>query len=240
MKKKKSNYLNRELSWLDFNQRVLDQAFLKKNPLLERLKFLAISASNLDEFVMVRVGGLKLVQQRDESKPDIAGMAATQQLTAIAQRMREMYATQIRCLNELEAELHDNGIIRLKADDLSDVQREHLSRQFNTELSAAAAPLAVENNFGFPMLSGTRLCLCVKLKSDDEKNIQPRAVQGTQEVDETEAPSDADAETGVRHALVPLGRSLNRIWTCISKRSSGCFSQRCLAGKRFWNGLHSG
>ena len=178
MKKNKSKYLNRELSWLDFNQRVLDQAFLKKNPLLERLKFLAISASNLDEFVMVRVGGLKLVDQQDNSNLDITGMTASQQLSSITKRMREMYATQVRCLNELETELRDNGIIRLRPDDLSDAQREYLGRQFSTELSAAAAPLAVENNFGFPMLSGTRLCLCVKLKSDGQGNITPVQGQG--------------------------------------------------------------
>ena len=213
MKKNKSNYLNRELSWLDFNQRVLDQAFLKKNPLLERLKFLAISASNLDEFVMVRVGGLKLVDQQDKSSPDIAGMTASQQLKSIGKRIREMYATQIRCLNELEAELRDNGIIRLRPDELSEAQRDYLGRQFETELSAAAAPLAVENNFGFPMLSGTRLCLCVKLKSDDQRSIGPVSGQGTSENDETAQPADDNGEPSVRYALVPLGRSLNRIWT---------------------------
>ncbi len=213
MKKNKSNYLNRELSWLDFNQRVLDQAFLKKNPLLERLKFLAISASNLDEFVMVRVGGLKLVEQQGKSMPDIAGMTASRQLTSITKRMREMYATQVGCLSELEAELKDNGIIRLRPGDLTDAQREFLGRQFETELSAAAAPLAVENNFGFPMLAGTRLCLCVKLKSDNESNIGPRLGQGTPQTGETLQPEDHDTETGIRYALVPLGRSLNRIWS---------------------------
>ena len=212
MKKNKSNYLNRELSWLDFNQRVLDQAFLKKNPLLERLKFLAISASNLDEFVMVRVGGLKLVEQQDGGVPDIAGLTVSKQLSAITNRMREMYSTQIRCLNELETELHDNGIIRLRPDDLSEAQRDFLERQFETELSAAAAPLAIENNFGFPMLSGTRLCLCVKLKSNDQQGIGPRKGQSEPETDEPAQQSD-DGKSNVRYALVPLGRSLNRIWT---------------------------
>ena len=212
MKKNKSNYLNRELSWLDFNQRVLDQAFLKKNPLLERLKFLAISASNLDEFVMVRVGGLKLVEQQDGGVPDIAGLTVSKQLSAITNRMREMYSTQLRCLNELETELHDNGIIRLRPDDLSEAQRDFLERQFETELSAAAAPLAIENNFGFPMLSGTRLCLCVKLKSNDQQGIGPRKGQSEPETDEPAQQAD-DGKSNVRYALVPLGRSLNRIWT---------------------------
>ncbi len=212
MKKNKSNYLNRELSWLDFNQRVLDQAFMKKNPLLERLKFLAISASNLDEFVMVRVGGLKLVEQQDGGVPDIAGMTATMQLSAIKKRMREMYTTQVRCLNELETELQDNGIIRLKPEEVSEAQRDFLERQFETELSAAAAPLAVENNFGFPMLSGTRLCLCVKLKSDEEQNISLRKGRGVSDADAPAQSSEENAEPNVRYALVPLGRSLNRIW----------------------------
>ncbi len=221
MKKKKSNYLNRELSWLDFNQRVLDQASLKRTPLLERLKFLAISASNLDEFVMVRMGGLKLVRRRGSSKPDIAGLTAAQQLTRIGKRMREMYDTQIRCLHQLEQELQNNGIIRLRPEDLSEAQRDFLGRQFETELSAAAAPLAVENSYGFPMLSGTRLCLCVKLKSDSEKSWGPR--QQAPPDNPPHVPQDDHdnhpEDSSVRYALVPLGRSLQRIWSVPSSES---------------------
>ena len=210
MKKNKSKYLNRELSWLAFNQRVLDQAFEEKVPLLERLKFLAISAANLDEFVMVRVGGLKLVEQQGSAKLDIAGLTPSQQLEQIGQRMQTMYETQTRCLSELEKELRDNGIIRLRPEDLSDTQREYLARQFETELSAAAAPLAVENSYGFPMLAGTRLCLCVKLKADPEQIISPnQSVLPNSETEETERP----AKSQVRYALVPLGRALSRIWS---------------------------
>jgi polyphosphate kinase len=162
---------------------------------------------------MVRVGGLKLVDQQDGSSLDIAGMTASEQLSAITKRIREMYATQVNCLNELEAELSDNGIIRLRPDELSEVQRDFLARQFSTELSAAAAPLAVENNFGFPMLSGTRLCLCVKLNSDDHRSIKPALKhKATKPVDLAEAEND-NTEPAVRYALVPLGRSLKRIWT---------------------------
>ena len=216
MKKSKTDYINRELSWLEFNQRVLDQALQTRNPLLERLKFLAISASNLDEFVMVRVGGLKLVEHQGTGKLDVAGLSASEQLTLIGQRMRTMYQTQIDALNHLEAELRDNGIIRLRPDDLSDTQRDFLSRQFETELSAAAAPLSVENSWGFPMLSGTRLCLCVKLKADENKIIRP-VQRSTSDKPAGKAddgkPSESEIDEGVRYALVPLGRSLKRIWS---------------------------
>lgn len=233
MKKQKSNYLNRELSWLAFNQRVLDQAWVKSNPLLERVKFLAISASNLDEFVMVRVGGLKMVEQGDDTKPDIVGMTATQQLKKIRQGMRDMYRNQVEVLASLEKELRDSGITRLRPDDLSALQREHLHRQFETELSAAAAPLAVENSYNFPMLSGTRLCLAVKLKSDPDRELVPAGSRpASSEVadantdaeiaENDEAVTDGVAEadnsvpksaSDVHYALVPLGRSLNRIWS---------------------------
>ena len=223
MKKSKTNYINRELSWLEFNQRVLNQALQTRNPLLERLKFLAISASNLDEFVMVRVGGLKLVEHQRTSKLDVAGLSASEQLELIGQRMRKMYQTQIEALKQLEEELRDNGIIRLRPDDLSETQRDFLSRQFETELSAAAAPLSVENSWGFPMLSGTRLCLCVKLKADENKIIRPAERSGSDKksakpkkssgknADEEQGESESDE--GVRYALVPLGRSLKRIWS---------------------------
>ena len=216
MKKSKTDYINRELSWLEFNQRVLDQALQTRNPLLERLKFLAISASNLDEFVMVRVGGLKLVEHQGTGKLDVAGLSASEQLTLIGQRMRTMYQTQIDALNHLEAELRDNGIIRLRPDDLSDTQRDFLSRQFETELSAAAAPLSVENSWGFPMLSGTRLCLCVKLKADENKIIRPVQQPASDKPAgkaADEKPSESQIDEDVRYALVPLGRSLKRIWS---------------------------
>src|SRR4051794_30003105 len=86
-------FLNRELSWLEFNQRVLDEALDESLPLLERLKFLAITASNLDEFFMVRVGGLRVLVEQGVAKPDAAGMTPAQQLTAISSRAHEM-ATQ--------------------------------------------------------------------------------------------------------------------------------------------------
>ncbi|MFM7070425.1 MAG: RNA degradosome polyphosphate kinase, partial [Planctomycetota bacterium] len=86
MKDKAKTLINRELSWLEFNQRVLDESLDAGLPLLERLKFLAITASNLDEFFMVRVGGLQLLDESGERGTDATGMTAAQQLQAISQR----------------------------------------------------------------------------------------------------------------------------------------------------------
>lgn len=96
-------FFNRELSWLEFNQRVLDEARNEANPLLERLKFLAITASNLDEFASVRVGGLKLLCDRGSTRPDPSGMTPEEQLAAVCVRMQDFIVAQYRCLlDELE------------------------------------------------------------------------------------------------------------------------------------------
>lgn len=237
MKKSISNYINRELSWLEFNQRVLDQSAIGDVPLLERLKFLAISAANLDEFMMVRVGGLKMVQDRGDQKPDIAGLTATEQLEKIRGRIREMYQFQSKQLKQLEPLLAENGIRRLRKSDLSEMQMDFLRRQFTNEISAALAPLAVENSYGFPLLSGARLCMCVKLRFDPEDIIGPKLATGagvgvagvgvtekddpqsdgedSDDFDDEVSDTSAEVQPGPtqRYALVPVGRSLNRIWT---------------------------
>jgi len=96
-------YINRELSFLEFNQRVLDQAFDESVPLLERLKFLCISCSNLDEFFEIRVAGLKQLQELGGAQLAADGMSIPEQLTAIHDRATRLVADQYRCLNSLAA-----------------------------------------------------------------------------------------------------------------------------------------
>ena len=214
MKKSKSNYINRELSWLEFNQRVLDLSADESVPVLERLKFLAISAANLDEFMMVRVGGLQLVEASGDTKQDIAGLTATQQLSSIRIRIRKMYEFQSQQLQALSPMLAQNGIRRLRAKDLSETQLDFLRRQFTNEISAALAPLAVENSYGFPLLSGARLCLFVRLRSQPEEIIRPKLANTKKDQAKSDAgeTSDKSSDDGQRFALVPIGRSLERIW----------------------------
>ena len=96
----KAHFHNRELSWLEFNQRVLDQAIDESNPLLERLKFLCIVSSNLDEFFEVRVAGLKQQKQTHLFSTGPDGMTATQSLCAISKRVRRLVDDQYRCWRE--------------------------------------------------------------------------------------------------------------------------------------------
>ena len=94
MTEKSKRFINRELSWLEFNQRVLDEAQNEANPLLERLKFLAITASNLDEFFMVRVGSLNMMVEQGASGTDAAGLTPPEQMAAIRERCQQMVKDQ--------------------------------------------------------------------------------------------------------------------------------------------------
>ena len=160
-------YLNRELSWLEFNQRVLDEARNTENPLMERLKFLAITASNLDEFYMVRVGGLQMLRDRQSTHIDISGMTVTQQLDGIHTRTLEMVKEQYICLSELEEELQSQGISRLSIEDLNDVQSAALEKNYRDEIVSVLTPMAVDAETEMPHLKSGTLHLCVRLECGD-------------------------------------------------------------------------
>lgn len=137
-------FFNRELSWLEFNQRVLDEAGDESIPLLERLKFLAITASNLDEFTMVRVGSLQMLLAEGEMKPDPVGLTTAQQLKAIGERMHAFMTEQYRCLLvDLEPSLAKAGMRRLHANELNERQVEHVQMVFEQEVFPILTPLAV-------------------------------------------------------------------------------------------------
>ena len=118
-------YNDRELSWLDFNQRVLGEALDSSNPLLERLKFLAITASNLDEFFMVRVGGLQLLSRQKAGTVDSTKTSSPEkQLRKIRKKTQKMVTSQYGCfLDQLGPELKNNGIQRITPDSLTEQQR---------------------------------------------------------------------------------------------------------------------
>jgi polyphosphate kinase len=137
-------FFNRELSWLEFNQRVLDEASDSALPLLERLKFLAITASNLDEFTMVRVGSLQLLEAEGDMRRDPVGLTTTQQLKAIGERMQAFLTEQYRCfLSELEPALARAGMHRVQPGELTERQVEHVQRIFEQEIFPILTPIAV-------------------------------------------------------------------------------------------------
>ena len=171
MKKAKPIYFNRELSWLSFNQRVLNQASDERHPLLERVKFLAITAANLDEFFRVRVGGLKLIA--DETQLDLSGLSPREQLRKIRLRVREMISEQTTVLADLEKQLEPKAIKRVLAAEVTDTERELLLKRFKAETVSAVTPTAVENSLNLSFLRVARLTVCVRLKNDPSTTLHP-------------------------------------------------------------------
>ena len=169
-----TRFINRELSWLEFNQRVLDEAKNESVPLLERVKFLAITGSNLDEFFMVRVGGLLMLCDAGRTTPDPAGLTPQEQLDAIAVRSAQLVRDQYACLNEqLLPALAESGIRRLRADELTERQSRAVSQIFHEEIAPILSPQAVDDVETFPLLAGRQLHVCVRLASenDDEPKL---------------------------------------------------------------------
>lgn len=162
--KKPQPLFNRELSWLEFNQRVLEEAKAARNPLLERLKFLAITASNLDEFFMVRVGGLWMARKAGIRKKDPAGLTPRAQLRAIEERTRQMTEEMHRCFNDVVSPaLETGGIRQVPPDDLSAEQERMLFDLFREELFPVITPIAVTPDGPFPKLPNLGLALLVQL-----------------------------------------------------------------------------
>ncbi|HUR00193.1 MAG TPA: polyphosphate kinase 1 [Gemmatimonadaceae bacterium] len=159
-----SLYINRELSWLEFNARVLHEAFDSRNRLLERLKFLSIFSTNLDEFYMVRVAGLRrqIAAGVQHLPPD--GMSAAQQLEAIKGRVAELMELQRKCLYEhLLPEMAENGIKLLKMSDLTPEEWKTADQFFESQVFPVLTPLAVDPGHPFPYISNLSLSLAVQI-----------------------------------------------------------------------------
>lgn len=162
---------NREASWLAFNNRVLEEALDKSHPLLERLKFLSIFSTNLDEFFMIRVSGLK--QQIDEGVTELSfdGMTPSAQLKLIAERLRPMIAEQMRCMkDEIMPELSNEGIVLTPYRALSDRERRMLNTYFLENVFPVLTPQAVDPSHPFPYISNLSLNLGVMIEPFEEAN----------------------------------------------------------------------
>ncbi|MEZ7873226.1 MAG: polyphosphate kinase 1 [Eubacteriales bacterium] len=165
--KDSARYLNRELSWLSFNARVLEEAAREELPLLERAKFLAIVSSNLDEFFMVRVGKLERKADAGENTPDPAGMMPRQQLRAIRKASGQQVKRQYELYNEqLLPELAKKGIHLLGPEDIMGEQRTWLSAYFDAQVMPVLTPRVINPGHPFPLLAAKRIYLAVHLQSD--------------------------------------------------------------------------
>lgn len=184
-------YLNRELSWVEFNQRVLNEALRDDLPLLERVKFLAITASNLDEFFQVRIGGLMLMLRSGRKTPDASGLSPAKNLAALRQRILQMYAAQYRLLiDELVPAMIKAGIRPLQPENLTVEQATQAAATFEDSIFPLLTPLAVDMDGAPPVVPALQITIACRVY---------------------------DPETLVtRHALIPIPETLGRRVTVTS------------------------
>lgn len=166
-----SRFFNRELSWLEFNMRVLEEARNRAHPLLERLRFLSISGNNLDEFFMVRVAGL--VGQMREQIPEISqdGRTPAEQLELILKRAQELMAEQDRRWIQLKDELQENGISIISIADLKAAERAFLDQRFLEQILPIITPIAIDPAHPFPFILNRGFVMAVEMKRRTDGSI---------------------------------------------------------------------
>ena len=164
-----ARFINRELSWLAFNERVLEEAWNPAHPLLERLRFLSISAANLDEFFMVRVGGLKGQVESGIATPSQDDLTPRAQLKAINERAHVLMHEQQRCWRDLRVAIGKAGIAVLDPEDLGAEERDWLSRYFTDQIFPVLTPVAIDPAHPFPFIPnfGFSLVLSMKRPGDE-------------------------------------------------------------------------
>ena len=162
-----ARFINRELSWLAFNHRVLEEAFNDKHPLMERLRFLSISASNLDEFFMVRVAGLRGQVREGVAALSQEGQSPQEQLTLISERAVALMDEQQRCWRELTPLMRDAGVIVVEESELTEAEAQWLEQEFQSNIFPILTPLALDPAHPFPFVPNLGFVLCFELTRQD-------------------------------------------------------------------------
>ena len=170
-------YDNRELSWLKFELRVLNEAMVKELPILDRVKFVSITSSNLDEFFMVRVASLKDMEHAGYTKPDIAGMTPTEQLIAINEKTRELVDLQYNIFGKhLNPILKENGIIIYdKYEDLNEEQLKYIDSFFMSQVYPVLTPMAFDASRPFPLIRNKSLNIAALIEKKKGSTLGDRS-----------------------------------------------------------------
>lgn len=176
MNKTKSEYLlNREISWIEFNKRVLEEAKDKSQPLLERVKFLSIFSTNLDEFFMIRVAGLKRQVKSNVNELSSDGMSAQEQRDRIYETLNPLVEEQHRLfIEEIVPELEKNGVKFYKYNELNEEERKKVDDYFEDEIFPVLTPLAIDNVHPFPNLINRSLALAIILDDPETKEVEEK------------------------------------------------------------------
>ncbi|MGW8255872.1 MAG: polyphosphate kinase 1 [Thermoguttaceae bacterium] len=170
-------YINRDLSWLEFNQRVLDEGLSEDLPLLERLKFLAIVSSNLDDFFLVRVADIMRRQAAKIRRRDVSGMTPAEQLRAISRRVSKMYAQQAQGIREVLEQLREHGLMVWAHTDWTSEHQRFIHSYFIREIMPILTPLAIQELNPRPLLPGLQMYVAAVIVP---ANVQTRAVEQEQ------------------------------------------------------------
>src|SRR5215212_456704 len=195
-----SLYINRELSWLEFNARVLSEAFDTRNPLLERLKFLSIFSTNLDEFYMVRVAGLRRQIAAGLQAPGPDGMPPREQLDAIHVRVTDLMAkSRVLIHDDLLPALAAHEVKLVDVDSLTGEEWKTIDDFFEAQVFPVLTPLAVDPSHPFPYISNLSLSLAVQLKDPETESVEFARVKVPRSLPRW-------VPTGVKHRFVPLER----------------------------------
>ena len=166
-------YISRELSWLEFNERVLEEALDAHNPLMERLKFVAIYGTNLDEFFMIRVAAIKQQIEAQVMRRSEDGRTPLEHLGAISERLRESLPKQMRLLNDdLLPALGREGIRLMRVGELDDETQGLLERTFDESVFPVLTPLAVDSGHPFPYISNLSISLAVELEETTREGVE--------------------------------------------------------------------
>lgn len=168
----KMPYNNRELSWLDFNKRVLDEAVKKENPIMEKCNFLSITASNLDEFFMVRVAGVLDRIHHGIKIPDASGLTPREVMQCLSERIHDFSKKQYNCYNRsIIPSLNENGIVFKDIKELDEKQLEFVNEYFKKVVFPVLTPMAVDTSRPFPQLANKSLNIAVRLTDSDNEEF---------------------------------------------------------------------
>jgi len=176
-------FFNRELSWLAFNWRVLEEAGNPRVPLLERLRFLSISATNLDEFYTVRVAGLRELAREGNARPSDDGLSPAEQLVLINEDARRLLNTQQQSWNKLKREMEGEGITLLTRGKLNKRDQAFLEGHFLSKVFPVLSPLAIDPAHPFPFIPNTGFCLALQLERAADGRRMQALLPITQQID---------------------------------------------------------
>ena len=157
-------FVNRELSWLAFNRRVIEEATNRRHPLFERLRFLSISASNLDEFYMVRVAGLMGMVREGVTTPSADGLTPEQQLAAVDTTARGLIADQQKVWTGINQELRAEQVLVISPTELGEGDRAFLDEQFRQQIFPVLTPLAIDPAHPFPFIPNLVFTIALELR----------------------------------------------------------------------------